>query len=51
MACMGEEGPDSILDFISENLREDFEQLAPEKNVRPKEKRPPWIRYEGATMN
>ena len=40
------ESPDSMLDCISENLCEAIEQLAPEKTVRPKKKRSPWIDME-----
>ena len=46
-ACMRDGvTPDSILDCISENLREAIKQLAPEKTVIPKKKRPPWINTE-----
>ena len=40
------ESLDSMLDCISKNLREAIEQLAPEKIIRPKKKRPPWIDTE-----
>ena len=35
-----------VLNCISENLRKAIEELAPEKTVRPKKKRPPWIDTE-----